>query len=90
MKTYELVMRGTAIRCRVCEMVSYNGNDVAQLFCAKCKRFHLDGPFYHFACDVCEWDDAEAGYLSPYANVQCKICASDTGHVVKCRTWRAK
>jgi hypothetical protein len=38
--TYELLAHGGAIKCLRCGMVSHNLNDVAQLYCANCHRFH--------------------------------------------------
>lgn len=40
--TYEPVAGGRAIRCLVCGRTSWNLNDVAQLYCGYCKRFHAD------------------------------------------------
>jgi len=43
-KTYELSpysgQEGLAIKCLRCGMVSHNLNDVAQLYCGNCHRFH--------------------------------------------------
>ncbi len=38
--THELLAHGGAIKCLRCGMVSHNLNDVAQLYCANCHRFH--------------------------------------------------
>jgi hypothetical protein len=37
---YELLDEGRAIKCLACGMVSHNLNDVAQLYCGNCHRFH--------------------------------------------------
>ena len=39
---YELLAHGGAIKCLRCGMVSHNPNDVAQLYCGNCHRFHED------------------------------------------------
>lgn len=38
--TYEILEKGEAIICLVCGMTSWNRNDVRELFCAKCGRWH--------------------------------------------------
>lgn len=39
---YELLDDGRAIKCLICGKVSHNPNDVAQLYCGNCHRFHED------------------------------------------------
>jgi hypothetical protein len=34
---------GIAIRCRTCGMISHNQNDVRNLYCGKCHKFHERG-----------------------------------------------
>jgi len=33
---------GRAIKCLTCGSVSFNANDIEQLYCGKCHKFHLD------------------------------------------------
>ena len=40
--TYHIVHDGTAIRCLICGMVSYNNNDVREKYCGNCHQFHDD------------------------------------------------
>ena len=40
MKTYEIVEKGKAIKCLVCNMTSYNENDVREKYCGNCHQFH--------------------------------------------------
>lgn len=37
---YVVAEDGRSITCTRCGMTSYNANDVAQRYCAHCKRFH--------------------------------------------------
>ena len=41
--TYELIAsKGQkAIKCLICEMVSYNKNDIEQKYCGNCHQFHV-------------------------------------------------
>jgi len=39
---YEIVQHGTAIRCLQCGVTSFNQNDVAKRYCARCGIFHDD------------------------------------------------
>ena len=39
---YELLDEGRAIKCLSCGLISHNPNDVANLYCGKCHRFHED------------------------------------------------
>lgn len=47
-KTYEIVMTPTGnppqigIKCLVCDMTSWNPNDVTNRYCGNCHRFHED------------------------------------------------
>lgn len=38
--THEIVLDGSAIKCTVCGLTSFNQNDVQHLFCGNCKQFH--------------------------------------------------
>jgi hypothetical protein len=38
--TYELGNSPPTIKCLVCNMVSYNSNDIARLYCGHCHAFH--------------------------------------------------
>jgi hypothetical protein len=42
-KTYEIVEAGMAIKCLICNMVSYSHRDVEELYCGYCHRFHSEG-----------------------------------------------
>jgi hypothetical protein len=57
--TYRIDKDPYRITCLVCNMTSYNLNDIARLFCAKCDQFHniqtaqeevSQGP----ACKMCD------------------------------------
>jgi ribosomal protein L37E len=39
---YQIGMDRRSITCEVCGTTSYNLNDVARLYCAKCDEFHED------------------------------------------------
>ena len=39
---YEVGPNGAWIRCLICNMTSYNPNDVAQRYCGNCHLFHTD------------------------------------------------
>ena len=41
-QTYELLYNGTAIKCLLCQRISYHFEDVARRYCAFCCRFHDD------------------------------------------------
>lgn len=38
--TYLLVDNGRAIKCRICQQVSWSPADIAQKYCGYCHRFH--------------------------------------------------
>ena len=43
MKTYEIIYedgKPYAIRCCICNMTSYNENDIEQKYCGNCHQFH--------------------------------------------------
>lgn len=42
MKTYLLLDSGKAIKCLVCDKVSYHPDDVKNLYCGFCNAFHDD------------------------------------------------
>lgn len=41
-RTYEIVDNGLGIKCLACGMISYNSNDVANLYCGNCHKFHAE------------------------------------------------
>jgi ribosomal protein S27AE len=40
--TYRIGEGGKSITCLRCGMTSHNANDIAQLYCGRCHRFHDD------------------------------------------------
>lgn len=40
MKTYIILDNGKAIKCLECDKVSYHPDDVANLYCGFCHKFH--------------------------------------------------
>ena len=38
--TYQLVENGRAIKCLECGMTSHNANDVRELYCGNCRKWH--------------------------------------------------
>jgi hypothetical protein len=40
MKTYQIAPDGKSITCLICWLTSYHPEDVRQLYCGNCHRFH--------------------------------------------------
>ena len=38
--TYEIVEKGKAIKCLVCNLTSWNKNDVKEKYCGGCHQYH--------------------------------------------------
>jgi len=49
MKTFAILNRGTAIRCNICGLTSFNPNDVKKKYCGRCGKFHDDLAAEQFA-----------------------------------------
>lgn len=42
MITYKILDEGNAIECLKCGKISHNSNDVTNLWCGHCKRYHVE------------------------------------------------